>query len=238
MRIERPVFPTRALLLAGGMGSRLRPLTDSIPKCLVPIAGRPLLSYWFDTLFEAGLERTLVNTHYFAEQVRDFCGRSTWRDRIDLVHEENLLGTCGTLRQNRAYFDHHPFWLIHADNLSKFDPVRMWQKHLKRPSGCLGTMMTFETDNPTQCGIVFLDADGVIKSYHEKVDNPPGKLANGAVFILEASIFGILDRFPEASDFCGEIVPTLVDQLVSFHNDQFHRDIGTPESYELACREF
>jgi mannose-1-phosphate guanylyltransferase len=232
------VFPTRALLLAGGMGSRLRPLTDSIPKCLVPIGGRPLLSYWFDTLFEAGLKRALVNTHYFADQVRDFCSCSGWRDKIDLVHEENLLGTCGTLRQNRAYFEKHPFWFIHADNLSRFDPVRMWHRHLTRPSRCLGTMMTFDTDNPSQCGIVSLDDEGVMRGYLEKVANPPGNLANGAVFIFEPSIFNVLDNFSEASDFCGEIVPTLVNQIVSFHNNQFHRDIGTPESYELACREF
>jgi len=240
LRQVAPVFPTRGLFLAGGLGSRLRPLTDSIPKCLVPIADRPLLSYWFDNLFQAGLKRALVNTHYRAEQVRDFCGRSAWSDRIDLVHEEHLLGTCGTLRKNRAYFDddEHPFWFIHADNLSRFDPLAMWQRHLMRPSGCLGTMMTFETDNPSECGIVSLDADGVIKSYHEKVANPPGKLANGAVFILEPRIFSILDCFPDALDFCGEIVPTLVNQLISFHNDQFHRDIGTPKSYELACKEF
>lgn len=238
MRRDSTVFPTKALLLAGGMGSRLRPLTDSIPKCLVPIAGRPLLSYWFDTLFQAGLKRALVNTHHLADQVKDFCDRSEWCDRIDLVHEDNLLGTCGTLRQNRAYFEQRPFWFIHADNLSRFDPVRMWERHLTHPSGCLGTMMTFETDNPKQCGIVSVDADGVIKSYHEKVDNPPGVLANGAVFILESSIFNVLDSFSEATDFCGEIVPTLVNRLVGFHNNQFHRDIGTPESYELACREF
>jgi mannose-1-phosphate guanylyltransferase len=232
------VGPTKALLLAAGLGSRLRPLTDSLPKCLVPIAGRPLLNYWFDTLFQSGLKRALVNTHYYAEQVREFCGRSRWQDRIDLVHEDKLLGTCGTLRLNRTYFDQSPFWFIHADNLSRFDPAQMWHRHLTRPSRCLGTMMTFETDNPSQCGIVSLDVDGVIQSYHEKVDNQRGRLANGAVFILEPSIFSILDRFPEASDFCGEIVPTLVNQLVSFHNDQFHRDIGTPESYVQACKEF
>lgn len=231
-------FPTKALLLAGGMGSRLRPLTDSIPKCLVPIAGRPLLSYWFDTLFQAGVNRALVNTHYLASQVRDFCGRSSWRDRIDLVHEERLLGTCGTLRQNRGYFEQQPFWFVHADNLSRFDPVRMWQRHVTRPPKCVGTMMTFDTDNPTQCGIVDVDEQGVMQSYSEKVANPPGRLANGAVFILESNIFSVLDSDPKASDFCGEIVPTLVNQLVSFHNDQFHRDIGTPESYLLACREF
>jgi mannose-1-phosphate guanylyltransferase len=99
-------------------------------------------------------------------------------------------------------------------------------------------MMTFDTDNPSQCGIVSLDDEGVMRGYLEKVTNPQGNLANGAVFILEPSIFDVLDNFSEASDFCGEIVPTLVNQIVSFHNNQFHRDIGTPESYELACREF
>jgi len=231
-------FPSKALLLAGGLGSRLRPLTDHLPKCLVPIAGRPLLSYWFETLFPSGLKRALVNTHHLHEQVNDFCQQSPWRWQIDLVHEVHLLGTCGTLRQNRDYFDQSPFWLVHADNLSRFDPLSMWERHLSRPPGCLGTMMTFETDNPTQCGIVTFDPSGVMQSYAEKAKNPPGTLANGAVFILEASIFKLIDRFPEATDFCGEIVPTLVGHIAGFHNDQFHRDIGTPESYQLACEEF
>ncbi len=96
--------PPRALLLAGGYGTRLRPLTDTLPKCLVPIHGKPLLSYWLDLLFESGVERALINTHYLPDQVRSFRDQSPWRERIDLAHEDTILGTAGTVRENRGLF--------------------------------------------------------------------------------------------------------------------------------------
>ena len=88
----------RALLLAAGLGTRLRPITDSVPKCLVPIRGRPLLGYWFDILFRGGVDRALVNLHYHADAVRSFIPASPWRGRIETVYEEKLLGTAGTAR--------------------------------------------------------------------------------------------------------------------------------------------
>ena len=83
----------RALLLAAGIGSRLRPLTDTTPKCLVRVHDRPLLDYWLDLVFAGGIERALLNTHWLAEQVREHVASSPWRSRIDLVHEDELLGT-------------------------------------------------------------------------------------------------------------------------------------------------
>jgi mannose-1-phosphate guanylyltransferase len=91
----------RALLLAAGMGLRLLPITASRPKCMVEINGRPLLDYWLELLFEAGIERALVNTHWLPDQVTTFVQASRWADRIDLVHEEELLGTGGTVLANR-----------------------------------------------------------------------------------------------------------------------------------------
>ena len=96
--------PRRALLLSGGLGTRLRPLTDTTPKCLIPIKGKPVLEYWLDMLLNAGVQRVLVNTHYLPEQVREYCAASRWSDQIDLVHEDQLLGTAGTLRANHKYF--------------------------------------------------------------------------------------------------------------------------------------
>ena len=80
----------RALLLAAGTGSRLRPLTNAIPKCLVPVHDRPLLDYWLDLVFEGGVERALLNIHWLAEQVRAHVATSRWRSRIDLVFEDEL----------------------------------------------------------------------------------------------------------------------------------------------------
>src|SRR4051812_1294147 len=110
-----------ALLLAAGRGIRLRPITDTIPKCLVPIHGRPLLDYWLDRLLSNKIDRVLINTHYLADLVRAHAAASPWRSRIDLVHEDELLGTGGTIIANRTFFGRAPFLVGHADNLTGFD---------------------------------------------------------------------------------------------------------------------
>lgn len=230
--------PRRALLLAGGEGTRLRPLTLTVPKCLVQIRGTPLLALWLDLLFRGGVERALVNTHYLPKQVRDFCRSSRWAERIDLVHEENLLGTAGTLRANAAYFSHGTFFMAHADNLSHFDMDGFRDAHHRRPLECLGTMMTFETDRPRECGIVERDDRGVAVAIHEKVASPPGNLANAAVFMLEPAILSELACRPQATDFCREIVPALAGHWFTFHNSTYHRDIGNPEALAKAQTEF
>ena len=113
----------RALLLAAGIGSRLRPITETVPKCLVPIHGRPLLDYWLNLIFGRDLiERAVINTHYLVETVEAHVAASPWCDRIDLVYEPELLGTGGTLKANRAlYGDDDGVLVAHADNLTDFD---------------------------------------------------------------------------------------------------------------------
>jgi mannose-1-phosphate guanylyltransferase len=230
---------TRALLLAGGEGTRLRPLTLTTPKCLAPIRGRPLLGIWLDLLFNAGIGRALVNTAYLPDQVRAFCRASPWASRIDLVHEEKLLGTAGTLRANAPYFEGGgAFFMAHADNLSHFSVEAFFAAHARRPVECIGTMMTFATERPRECGIVETDARGVAVSVHEKVENPPGNLANAAVFVLEPAIFKDLARLPLATDFCRDIVPALGGRWYTFHNATYHRDIGSPAALEQAQRDF
>lgn len=231
--------PRRALLLSGGLGTRLRPLTDTTPKCLIPIKGKPVLEYWLDMLFNAGVEQVLVNTHYLPEQVREYCEASQWHDQIDLVHEDQLLGTAGTLRANQEYFrDTGTFFFAHADNLSIFDPAAYFAAHEARPKGCYGTMMTFETDQPESCGIVKVDDAGVVSAVFEKVANPPGNLANGAVFLLESDVLDWLCLHPEAADFCGDVVPSLLAKWYTFFNGTFHRDIGTVEAVAKAEADF
>ena len=108
--------PLRALLLAAGLGTRLRPLTMHTPKCLVPINGEPLLGRWLRNLEQVGCEAVLVNTHYLAEQVTAYL--QSWNSTIAIqnVYEHELLGTAGTLRANQAFFANSTGMLIHADN--------------------------------------------------------------------------------------------------------------------------
>jgi mannose-1-phosphate guanylyltransferase len=229
----------RALLLAAGLGTRLRPLTETVPKCLVPIHGLPLLDYWLALVFAAGVERTLLNTHWLPEAVRAHVAGSPWRDRIDLVHEEILLGTGGTLKANRAYFGAEPILVAHADNLTAFDLPEMIRRHEARPAGCLLTMLAFETDDPRSCGILELGPDDVLQAFYEKVENPPGNLANGAVYIIAPDLadrIAALDR--DVVDLSTEVIPALMGRILVVPTTAYHRDIGTLASLEQANRDF
>lgn len=229
----------RALLLAAGLGTRLRPLTDHIPKCLVPIHGKPLLGYWLDLLLNNGVERILINTHYLPDVVRQFVADSSWCDSIDLVYEEILLGTGGTILANRKFFSGEPFMVAHADNLTRFDVSAFINVHSNRPQGVEITMMTFDTDAPQTCGIVEQDERGIVLEFHEKSASPPGKCANAAVYIFEPSVLGFLASLNKNEiDLSLEVLPHYLGRMQCFHNSNYHRDIGNTESLRLAQLEF
>jgi mannose-1-phosphate guanylyltransferase len=229
----------RALLLAGGIGSRLRPLTETVPKCLVPIHGRPLLDYWFDQLFEAGIERALVNTHWLAPAVEAHVRASRWASRLDLVHEPVLLGTGGTINANRDYFGGDAFIVAHADNLVSFSVANLLAAHAGRAADTDITMLAFETDDPRSCGILECDAVGRVKAFHEKVENPPGTLANGAVYVVEETVVHFIAAKGKAFvDFSTEVLPAFVGRIQMWKTDGYHRDIGNIESLKRAEREF
>ena len=229
----------RALLLAAGLGTRLRPLTERIPKCLVAVRGKPLLAYWLDLLLANGIEHVLVNTHHLPEAVRRFGADSPWRERITFVHEERLLGTGGTVLRNRDFFHGRAFLVAHADNLTRFDVQSFIRRHQRRPAGILITMMTFRTDSPQNCGIVETDERGVVTAFHEKIANPPGDRANAAVYIFEPEVVDFLAGLgQEVIDLSTEVIPAFIGRIGTFHNSDYHRDIGTAESLRRAEVEF
>ncbi|WP_316167213.1 MULTISPECIES: nucleotidyltransferase family protein [unclassified Bradyrhizobium] len=229
----------RALLLAAGIGSRLRPLTNTTPKCLVTVHDRPLLDYWLDLVFEGGIERALLNTHWLADQVRAHVAQSPWRSRIDLVHEDKLLGTGGTVIANREWFGSRPFLVAHADNLTDFDVAGLIAAHDKRPAGCIMSMLAFRTDDPSSCGILELDCQNRVIAFHEKVPNPPGNLANGAVYIFEPEVIDDIAALGKAVvDLSTEIIPNYLGRILCVETAGYHRDIGNPESLRRAHLEF
>ncbi|MCQ8127909.1 nucleotidyltransferase family protein [Methylomonas rivi] len=225
----------RALLLAAGFGSRLRPLTDFTPKCLVPVKGQPLLGIWLERLTQAGIGPFMINTHYLAEQVDSFIESSPYRERVELVNETILRGTAGTLIANLPFFHGRDGMLIHADNYCLADLAGFLRAHANRPAECLITMMTFRTENPSACGIVELDDRGVVVGFHEKVANPPGNLANGAVYILTAELLEKMNtEWRTAQDFSTEVLNRLVGRIYSYETAELFLDVGTPESYAKA----
>ena len=226
----------RVLLLAAGCGTRLRPLTNKIPKCLVPIKGRPLLEIWLKRLTQAGLGPFLINVHHLAEQVEAFVELSPYRDKVVLVHEHELLGTAGTLIANLDFLQGEDVLLVHADNYCLADLRTFVQAHNQRPANCVMTMMTFRTGSPSSCGIVELDQYGVVVGFHEKVALPPGNLANSAIYILSAELLKMMGSkdLRDVKDFSTEVVGRFVGRIYAHETTEIFRDIGTPESYAWA----
>jgi len=225
----------RAILLAAGLGTRLRPITDTVPKCLVPIHGKALIDYWLEQLTEAGIERFLINTHYLHEQVEKHIEQSKFVDMVDLVYEKELLLTGGTIIANKNFIGDDEFMLVHADNLSICNFKNFIKAHKNRPANAEITMMTFTTDKPQSCGIVGLDRYGVVTKFHEKKKNPPSRMANAAVYIVEQSVIQYMEMLKKPKlDFSLDVICNFMGKIFTYYNNIYHRDIGHIDSYSIS----
>lgn len=225
---------THALLLAGGLGTRLRPLTDSVPKCLVPVGGRMLLDYWIDKLDAAGVGRARINTHYLPDRVRAKIAEVNRRGGVELEesYEPELLGSAGTITANRDFAEGAAdLLIIYADTLSSIDLDRFLAFH--RDRGAPFTMLLFHAPNPAACGIAELDDDGLIVGFVEKPENPTSDLANAGVYAVTTESFrNIADR--GGFDLGYDILPHFIGRMAGYVLDGYHRDIGTLESLRQA----
>ena len=223
---------TRAFILAAGKGTRLRPITDKIPKCLVPIKGIPLLAIWLRSCRDAGITDVLINLHAHADAVRRFLAGEDYGVRIRVVEEESLLGSAGTLRANRDWIAaHESFWIFYADVLNCADLAGMAQLHeQRRPAATLGV---YEVSDPRRCGIVSTRSDGTIDTFVEKPENPPGKLAFAGLMVATASV---LDLIPNCipADLGFHVLPKLSGRMLAFPIRDYLIDIGTLENYHRA----
>lgn len=223
-----------ALLLAGGLGTRLRPLTDHVPKCLVPVGGRPLLDWWRDALDAAGVRRARINTHHLPDPVREWIRASNARGgvRFDERFEPVLLGSAGTITANRDLADDADLVVIvYADNLSTVDLAAAVAFHQGHADPF--TMVLFECEEPRRCGIAELAPDGRIRSFIEKPQDPRGNLANAGIYVVDAALYReMADRL--GFDVAFDLLPSLAGRMRGFVHRGYHRDIGTPESLRQA----
>ncbi len=224
-----------ALLLAAGVGTRLQPLTDKLPKCLMPIGGIPLLEHWLSLLYRTDIHNVLINTHHHKAMVEEFLLRARFNKWVKSTHEPKLLGTARTLRQNASFFKGKTVLLAHADNWINCNFSDFLDFHVnRRPDKTIITMMTFRTTKPKTCGIVEIDSAGVVQKFHEKVTEPPGNLANGAVYLLEPEVTNWLLEKRDATDFSIDVVPEFLGRIATWENTNIHRDIGTIGSLRSA----
>ena len=224
----------KALLLCAGFGMRLRPLTLETPKCLLPIGGRPLIDYWFETLFASEhVDHVVVNVHYKEDKFFEHLKASPYKNKVSIVSEPEILGTAGTLINNKSAFEDYPdLLLIHGDNFYTGNIDELINAHAARPAHCQMTMLLFEVDKPDNYGIVRVDEAGVVTDFYEKQNDPPGNLANAAIYCLSKELLFSLDE--KARDFSLEVIPTLMGEIYSVKTTGDVIDIGTPETYRRA----
>src|ERR1700722_678764 len=132
----------KAFLLAAGVGSRLRPITDTVPKCMVRIDGKPLLDIWLDAFDAAGVDEVLVNLHHLPDVVRGHLAGRSAPPAVKTVFEPALLGSAGTLAANREWIESEEFFLAcNADNLTDFDLRELIETH--RAHDAIATIAVF-----------------------------------------------------------------------------------------------
>lgn len=225
----------KALILSAGLGTRLGHITKDKPKCLVEVNNVTMLDHWLSRLSNLGVEQFLINTHYCRDLVKEFCECHPLRDRIHLIEEQQLLGTGGTVKRNLNFFGSDDSFIVHADNYCEDNLIGMKNVFRNRPDEVCLTMLTFKSENPSECGIVRTDEKSVLTEFHEKVFNPPGNTANGAVYLCDKRFFEVVSKV-EANvfDLTREVIPKLIGKVSCFKTEEFFVDIGTPQALVKA----
>lgn len=229
----------KAFLLAAGLGTRLRPLTDTVPKCLVPIRGQPLLGWWFQLLLKNNVTEVLVNTHYLDTQVRSYIDQYN-KQKTGLTaieyYEKELLGSGGTVRENRNFVkNEESFFICYADNLTNIKLSELHKAYL-RNNGIV-TIALFHAEHPEQCGIVELGENEKVLKFEEKPEKPKSDLANAGVYIANNLLFDYISD-DEFVDFGKDVLPKLSGNMYGWKIKDYIIDVGTYENYIKAIKEW
>ncbi len=224
----------KAFLLAAGKGTRLKPLTDKLPKCLVPIAGKPLLEIWLLALRNAGVTDVLVNTHHLADQVCEYIAQQPVANiNVTLYHEPELLGSAGTVAENQSFVEgEKSFLIIYADNLTNMDLSDFMAFHEQKKA--VFSMALFKTPTPSECGIVVCDANDLVQEFQEKPAHPKSDWANAGLYIANTSLFQHIPQKHEVRDFGFDVLPSLIGEMYGYPFEGFYCDTGTPERLTFA----
>ena len=227
----------KAMILAAGKGTRLRPLTNQIPKAMVPVDGRPLLEHTIGLLREHGVRDIAINLHAHAEAISEHFGDGS-RFGVDLTYsfEPLLLGTAGAVKKLEEFFKDAAFFVIYGDVLTRLHLGSLLDYHRSRRA--LATIALHEPDDPSRCGIVQQDKDGWITSFIEKPNNgsAAGAWANTGIYVIEPVLLQqISDDVPQ--DFGRDVFPQLVGRdgrLAGFQSAAAFWDVGSVERLRLA----
>jgi mannose-1-phosphate guanylyltransferase len=214
----------KAMVLAAGLGTRLRPLTYEITKPMVPVLDRPVMEHILDLIERHSFDGVIANLHYFPETIRDYFG-----ERIAYRFEEQLLGTAGGVRACAEFFGDEPFLVISGDALTDIDLTAFAARH--RETGGIATLAVKQVPDTREYGVVLHDRLGRITGFQEKPkpDEALSDLGNCGIYMFEPGIF---DYFPDRPfvDWAKDVFPALLENDVPFHIHEvreYWNDVGS-----------
>ncbi len=214
----------RAMVLAAGLGTRLRPLTNEITKPMVPVLDRPVMAHILDLLDKHGFEQVIANLHYFPDSIEQYFG-----ERLTYRREHELLGTAGGVRACADFFGDDAFIVISGDALTDIDLSAFVARH--REAGGISTLAVKKVTDTREYGVVLHDRDGRITGFQEKPspEEALSDLGNCGIYIFDPQIF---DYFPERPfvDWAQDVFPTLLENDVPFHIHEvreYWNDVGS-----------
>ena len=214
----------KAMVLAAGLGTRLRPITYEIPKPMVPVLDRPVMAHILGSLQRQGFDEVIANLHYFPDAVRGYFG-----DRIEYRYEEELLGTAGGVRNVADFFGDDPVVVVSGDALTDIDLRALVDRH--RGAGGIATLTVKKVPDTREYGVVIHDEDGRVQGFQEKPDPAEAlsDLGNCGIYCFSPEIF---DFFPDADpvDWAQDVFPVLLDNDVPFYVheiDSYWNDVGS-----------
>src|SRR6202049_2431796 len=214
----------KAMVLAAGLGTRLRPLTYVISKPMVPVLDRPVMEHIVDLLDRHGYEQVIANLHYFPEMIRDHFG-----ERLQYRYEPELLGTAGGVRACAEFFGEGSFLVISGDALTDIDLGAFARRH--REAGGIATLAVKQVPDTRELGVVLHDREGRVTGFQEKPspEEALSDLGNCGIYMFDSQIFDYFPARPFA-DWAQDVFPALLENDVPFHIHELHEywnDVGS-----------
>jgi NDP-sugar pyrophosphorylase family protein len=228
----------KAMVLAAGLGTRLRPLTDTLPKPLLPVAGRPLLEWNLLLLKRHGITEVIINLHHLGEQIVHALGDGARLGlRLAYSHEPTLQGTGGGIKQAAPFLKDGPFLVLNGDTLSECDLTALIATH--RASGALATLAVRDDPEAATWGPVTLDAQGRILQINGKPPLAEPRAALPACMFAGTHVMeqAVLDAIPAGHGSIIDVYCHLLRQGRPLHGYRmigYWSDIGDPKRYAQA----
>jgi len=226
----------KAMILAAGLGTRLRPLTDLISKPMAPIVNRPVMEHIVKLLAKHNFTDIVCNLHWYPDEIRNYFGDgSKWGVNIVYSYEKKLLGTAGGVKNVEDFFENNTFLVISGDALTDIDLTRAAEFHNKKRG--IATLILTEVEDTSQYGVVIIDESKRIRGFQEKPLSGEAKsnLANSGIYFFEPEIFKYMPPRGKFCDFGKNIFPDLLNEDVVYYgycHNQYWNDVGSLDQYQ------